>query len=183
MPDLATTGPAAVDQFVKEFEAARAYCESAAIEQFLPPTDHPLYPAAVRELVRVDLELGWDRGRPRSVDDYRRTFPTVFRDPAALAAVAFEEYRQRREHGEDVRPGRVCPQLRRAHRRLAGRRGAADTGAGCGRRSGRGVVVVSRERRRPARPICPRRRPTASNCSGTSTEPTRPRPATWPTRP
>jgi serine/threonine protein kinase/tetratricopeptide (TPR) repeat protein len=93
-----------VDRYVKAFEAAWTDAGRATVESFVPPADDPAHAAAVRELVRVDLEFGWDCGRPRNVDDYRQAFPGVFADPAALAAVAFEEYRQRREHGQDPDP-------------------------------------------------------------------------------
>src|SRR5438067_1362071 len=92
---LAPAPVGAIDPFVKAFEAAWDLAGHASVEAFLPPEDDPLYARAVLELVRVDLEFGWETGRPRDLDDYRRAFPAVFADPAALRAVAFEEYRQR----------------------------------------------------------------------------------------
>jgi serine/threonine protein kinase/tetratricopeptide (TPR) repeat protein len=102
-PSTAPSSPPidAVDPYVKAFEAAWVNSGPVAVEAFLPSADDPVYPRAVRELVRVDLEFGWNCGKPRGVDDYRRSFPTVFADRANLAAVAFEEYRQRRGHGEN----------------------------------------------------------------------------------
>src|SRR5205814_1585016 len=96
LPSVAAPRLGAIDQYVKAFEAAWVDSGQAAISAFLPPPDDPVYAKAVRELVRVDLEFRWAGGRgapaPRvlEVDDYRQTFPAVFRDPAALAAVAFE---------------------------------------------------------------------------------------------
>src|SRR5215207_10001628 len=100
-PTLARPRVGAIDPFVKAFEEAWDTAGHAEVEAHLPPADDPLYSRAVLELVRVDLEFGWNNGRPRDLDDYRAAFPEVFRDPTALHAVAFEEYRQRREHGED----------------------------------------------------------------------------------
>jgi eukaryotic-like serine/threonine-protein kinase len=90
----------AIDGFVRAFETARANGDGRAIREFLPSPDHPHYDRIVRELVRIDLELGWDAGRPRSLDDYVRDFPTAFAQPSVVQEVAFEEYRQRRNHGE-----------------------------------------------------------------------------------
>src|SRR5438270_48897 len=106
MPSPVATEPHLddADRHVKQFEEAWLRSGPAAVEAFVPPADDPIYAAAVRELIRVDLEYGWEYGQPRSVEDYRRSFPDVLGDPAALAAVAFEEYRQRREHGDNPAP-------------------------------------------------------------------------------
>src|SRR5262249_5324522 len=85
-------------------EAAREQDPDAALGGFLPPRTHPLYPTVVRELVRIDLEYGWDRGRPTPLDGYRHAFPDVFANPDALKEIAFEEYRQGREAGDNRGP-------------------------------------------------------------------------------
>jgi serine/threonine protein kinase/lipoprotein NlpI len=90
-----------IDQFVERYEAAQARARDTNLVHFLPPVSHPLYRQVLRELVRVDLEYGWSRGQPRSLESYRRDFPELFRDPEALAEIAFEEYRQRRERGDN----------------------------------------------------------------------------------
>ena len=95
---------AGVDHYVKAFEAAWARSGPVAIEDFLPPPDDAAYARIVRELVRVDIEFCWDGGRPRDLDEYCRAFSEVFGDPAMLTAVAFEEYRQRRDHGQAPEP-------------------------------------------------------------------------------
>src|SRR5438552_7752964 len=93
-----------LDDFVQAFEAARSEDARAPLESFVPTADHPLYSRVVRELVRVELEHDWERGCPRELDEYRRGFPDVFTDSAALAEIALEEYRLRREHGEHPSP-------------------------------------------------------------------------------
>src|SRR5437867_12869711 len=93
-----------LDEFVVAYEAAQERPGGAALADFLPPPAHRLYGPIVRELVRVDLEYGWRLGRPTPLDDYRQRFPDVFRDPDALEEIAFEEYRQRREAGENPTP-------------------------------------------------------------------------------
>jgi serine/threonine protein kinase/Tfp pilus assembly protein PilF len=54
----------------------------------------------LRELVRVDLELAWNQGRHRRTEDYLAELAALRDDPAGIAAVAFEEYRQRQRAGE-----------------------------------------------------------------------------------
>jgi serine/threonine protein kinase/Flp pilus assembly protein TadD len=95
---------AQLDDFVAAFEAARGRGGRDDLAEFLPERGHPLYLEALRELVRVDLELGWEQGRPRPLEEYRRRFPELFADPDSLAAIAFEEYRLRRAAGENPTP-------------------------------------------------------------------------------
>src|SRR5438067_3294492 len=93
-----------LDDFVRAFELAytdRGVADPAA---FLPPADHPLHAAVLRELVRVDLEYGWERGRPKELSDYQRAFPSLEGDGEALQEIAYEEFRLRRQAGEDPKP-------------------------------------------------------------------------------
>lgn len=86
-----------LDDYVREFELAYARDGRAEIAEFLPPRGHPLRESLLRELVRVDLEYGWETGRPRAVSDYLRAFPELWRDPVGLREISYEEFRQRRE--------------------------------------------------------------------------------------
>ena len=101
-----TTPPSlgAVDRFVKAFEAAWAQFGPVDVRAFLPLPEHTAYLAAARELLRVDMELRWGSRQARDLDYYRRSFPAAFRDRAVATAVAFEEFRLRREHGETPDP-------------------------------------------------------------------------------
>ena len=85
-------------------EAAWEGGEPVDLKTFLPDPGHSLYGSVLRELVRVDLEYTWDRGRPRPLEHYRDSFPELFCDPESLRAIAFEEYRLRREAGEQPTP-------------------------------------------------------------------------------
>ncbi|MDY3561798.1 tetratricopeptide repeat protein [Gemmata sp. JC673] len=89
---------------VEAFELALETDPRADFARQLPAVDHPLYLAVLGELVRVDLELAWARGRPKRVAEYTARFPAVLTNPALLAAVAFEEFRQRVRAGEAPRP-------------------------------------------------------------------------------
>src|SRR5262245_11832224 len=105
MSDDRMTSPGAeLDDFVAAFETAQARDGPVDLAAFLPGPAHPLYREVLRELVRVDLEFGWSRGRARSLEEYRRTFPQLFKDPDDLRAITFEEYRLRRQAGEDPTP-------------------------------------------------------------------------------
>ena len=94
----------ALDDFVEAFESAWERDGAPRLEAFLPPADHPLRSAVLRELIRVDLEYSRERGSPRRLADYELLFPELFRDPDGLRAVAFEEYRLRRLAGEPAAP-------------------------------------------------------------------------------
>src|SRR5262245_58399029 len=81
--------------FVEAFEQAHARDGSAELARFLPPPGHPLRLDVLRELVCIDLEHGWTRGRPTPVDDYRRRFPELFEAREAVRELLFEDYRLR----------------------------------------------------------------------------------------
>src|SRR4051794_28082532 len=93
--------PTTVGEYVEAFERARAE-GPAAVRTFLPDRQDPLYPAVLRELIRVDLEHGWDAGRPTPLEAYLADFPELAADRPGLAAVAFVEYRLRQQRGEAV---------------------------------------------------------------------------------
>jgi eukaryotic-like serine/threonine-protein kinase len=94
----------AVDGFVRAFEEARPGRPDLDWAGYAPPAADPLRPRVVRELVRIDLEFGWSEGRPRPLDEYCERFPDVFRERIAIAEIAFEDYRQRLEHGQAADP-------------------------------------------------------------------------------
>ncbi|HVK15606.1 MAG TPA: serine/threonine-protein kinase [Fimbriiglobus sp.] len=85
---------------VEAFEDALARDPNASPDGFLPASDQPLYVEVLAELVRVDLENAWAGGRPRRLAGYLDRYPALAAAPEAVAAVAFEEYRLRRLHGE-----------------------------------------------------------------------------------
>ncbi|MFN0055373.1 MAG: serine/threonine-protein kinase [Planctomycetales bacterium] len=89
-----------LDSIVEAYESAQAESGQGDISDFLPGSDHPQFREIALELIRVDLEYGWKRGRPMRLADYRRRFPDVFSNSQLVAGVAFEEFRQRRAAGE-----------------------------------------------------------------------------------
>src|SRR5262245_30703873 len=95
---------AEVDDFIEAYEAAQHRDGQATLSEFLPEPAHPLYRAVFRELVRVDLEYAWERGRPKVVEDYQDLCPDLFQDRELLQELAFEEYRLRQLVGENPAP-------------------------------------------------------------------------------
>ena len=93
-----------VGDFVEAYEAARVRDGFADIPAFLPHPDHPLYLAVLRELVRIELEYGWERGRLRRLEDYRISFPQLFRDRESLQLITFEDFRLRYQAGDNPVP-------------------------------------------------------------------------------
>jgi serine/threonine protein kinase len=84
---------------LEAFEQARAASPDADLADFLLPDGHPCADEALLELVRLDLELGWARGAPRPLEDYRRRFPRLFQDADLVREVVFEECRLRVQAG------------------------------------------------------------------------------------
>jgi serine/threonine protein kinase/Flp pilus assembly protein TadD len=89
---------------VEAFELILDVHPEADFAPHLPSSTHPLYLAVLGELIRIDLERAWGLGRRKRVADYTARFPAVLANPEVLAAVAFEEYRQRARSGEPVHP-------------------------------------------------------------------------------
>jgi serine/threonine protein kinase/Flp pilus assembly protein TadD len=89
-----------IDAFVEPFERDTARGVGGELRQYLPAVTHPNYLAVLRELVRVDLEYGWDCGRPTRVEEYLAAFPELQTDLSSLTAISFEEYRLRRRAGQ-----------------------------------------------------------------------------------
>ncbi len=88
--------------FIEAYESAQERDGGADLAAFLPPRDHLLYDSVLRELVRVDLEYAWQRRAPRSLEEYRQHFPELFARTEDVEAIAYEEYRLRRQAGEPV---------------------------------------------------------------------------------
>jgi serine/threonine protein kinase/lipoprotein NlpI len=90
-----------LDRFLAAYEAAQQREGKADLTEFLPPADHSLYRTVLCELIRLDLEYGWERGQPRDLVEYQLLFPELNQDRESLQAIAFEEYRLRRQAGEN----------------------------------------------------------------------------------
>jgi len=92
-----------LDSIVEAFEQARAEGRAIGLRQFLPPADSDSYRDVALELMRVDLEYSWQTDSPKRLDDYLAEHGDVLNDRAALASLAFEEFRLRRAAGRPAR--------------------------------------------------------------------------------
>jgi eukaryotic-like serine/threonine-protein kinase len=102
--DSAPARPGELEELIEAFETAQVRHGRADLAQYLPAPDHPLYLRLLGELTRIDLEYHWQRGTPRRPEDYRLLFPRLFEDRETLRALAYEEYRLRRQAGEEPSP-------------------------------------------------------------------------------
>src|SRR5947209_4831918 len=100
-PTLDDAGSALLDAFERRLRADPA----ADLADFLPGAGVPDFLAVATELARLDMEYARDRGTPRPPEHYLAAVPALRDDPAAVAALAFEDYRLRRLAGEPVTPG------------------------------------------------------------------------------
>ncbi len=91
-----------LDSIVEAYEQARSAGQAVELRRYLPPRNSESYRDVALELMRVDLEYGWRSGAPRRLDDYLAEHTDVLRDPEALKALAFEEFRQRVAAGQFV---------------------------------------------------------------------------------
>ena len=72
-----------------------------ALGPLLPPPDDPVRAAALRELVKTDLEIRCRRGWAAALETYLQEFPELAAGPDdALAELLYEEYRVRQRHGD-----------------------------------------------------------------------------------
>jgi serine/threonine protein kinase/Flp pilus assembly protein TadD len=96
--------PANLDEVIASFERDRRRNPDLSPTFWLPPTGDSRRLRFLRELIRVDLELGWEQGSARSLASYREEFPELSDDPEAWREIAFEEYRLRVDGGDDPDP-------------------------------------------------------------------------------
>src|SRR5262249_29152620 len=90
-----------LDARLLAFDSAWQHGEVNLVD-YLPPEDDPAYATTLRELIRHDLRQRWQHGHRVRLERYRRTFPALCERSTELAALAFEEYRQRILAGEIV---------------------------------------------------------------------------------
>jgi serine/threonine protein kinase len=104
VPGATSAQQAELEEFVEAYEVVRARDAGADLTTFLPVRGHPLYMIALCEFVRIDLEFSWRGGQPRRLEEYEARFPELFRDRGQVQEIAFEEYRLRRQLGDNPSP-------------------------------------------------------------------------------
>lgn len=110
MPNVASPSILSTDLESRIAAFERAFARNSRVDpaDYLPPEDHPQYRQMLAEILRVDLELRWARRIPQTIESYLARFPILQTDPHLLGQLAFEEYRQRRQAGENVSPEEYC---------------------------------------------------------------------------
>src|SRR5438105_14074970 len=100
--ELAPAERLQLEAWLAEFEEAWDEGRLTARVERLPPPGQPLRLAALIELVKIDLERNWQRGRPLLLADYLARYPEL--GPAEAAApdllLAEEEVRQQFSEGQ-----------------------------------------------------------------------------------
>jgi serine/threonine protein kinase/Tfp pilus assembly protein PilF len=74
------------------------------LSAFLPAPSDPDYLWVLSELVCDDLAQHWEGGEPRTLADYRDSYPELFANPGALQPVADREFQLRTAAGDDLNP-------------------------------------------------------------------------------
>src|SRR5581483_9171785 len=90
-----STAGSVVDEHARRaFEAAFRNGQTPAIEQFLPPADHPAYLVTLEELVHIDLEFAWKSrsgSAPPLVESYLSRFPKL-NEPSIVRRLLEQEW-------------------------------------------------------------------------------------------
>lgn len=94
-----------VDRFESEWST------SSDLNEYLPDPAASNFMAVLCELVRVDLELRWNRGEKPLVEHYLEQFPNAAWSKRQITGIAFEEYRLRHQHEQPASPGEFSDRL------------------------------------------------------------------------
>lgn len=101
--DLGRLGPAdweRLQDLADRFEEAWQFGEPAALSGHLPLADDPLRPAALVELIKIDLELRRRHNCPIALESYAQLFPELGPPPALAPPIIYEEYCVRTRYGD-----------------------------------------------------------------------------------
>lgn len=93
-----------IDRAVEEFEASWAGGLQPDLDDFLPGVADPFYDETLVELIRVDIELRWERGCHHPLEYYIARYPCLKQSPERLCPIAFEDYRVRVHDAEGCSP-------------------------------------------------------------------------------
>ena len=94
-----------LDDFIRAYEAAWALRRTGRLEGVPPRAGPPaLRLGAARGGPRRSRAITGLAANPGRLEDYRSSFPELFSDRESLHAITFEEYRLRRQAGENVTP-------------------------------------------------------------------------------
>jgi eukaryotic-like serine/threonine-protein kinase len=84
-----------IESILEAFELRYREEGSASLDDYLIISDDPNFAPLLAELIRIDLELSRQCGRPHSLDWHLSRFPHLLSKKDTLKELAFEEYRLR----------------------------------------------------------------------------------------
>lgn len=91
-----------LDDYVEKFETMWL-SHRVSLRDFV--AQHPVDSAeTLVELIRSDMEFQWKDGNATTLTDYEAQFPQLAHDSSGRSLIAYEEFRQRRQKGEEVSP-------------------------------------------------------------------------------
>src|SRR5262245_40617182 len=88
------------DRFEKAWQKVETPGEVVDPNRFLPPRGHSLRTIALNELIKIDLEMRWKRGRAIDLEQYLEKFPELGPARDLHAQLIFEEFLVRHRHGD-----------------------------------------------------------------------------------
>jgi serine/threonine protein kinase/formylglycine-generating enzyme required for sulfatase activity len=86
--------------FESAWKAAKGTTNAPDLGTFLPSSEDSLRDDALRELIRVDLAMRWQRGHRICLEEYLERFPELGSTPKVLSRLLSAEYFIRHEHGD-----------------------------------------------------------------------------------
>jgi serine/threonine protein kinase len=101
-------GHATWDVLAAQLEALVQRWEAGGPEpvlaEFVPPGSTAVRRLALVELVKLDIDYRYQRGRPKRIEDYLAEFPELRGESGVPCDLIFEEFQARRRAGEPINP-------------------------------------------------------------------------------
>ncbi|MFN4257918.1 MAG: protein kinase domain-containing protein [Gemmataceae bacterium] len=97
--DLSATERVQLQSLLERYEAARRQADEVDLATLLPSPNNCLYPLALREMVKQDMEARWREGRPLWLEAYIKRYPALARDSNELLELIAWEYQVRKNCG------------------------------------------------------------------------------------
>src|SRR5262245_14585140 len=99
--NLGTSDFDQLQELADRFEKAWRQDPSVDLAAFVPPREHPLRQLVLQELIKIDLEMRWQRGTPIEVEVYLQQYPELAADRHCLVTLLYEEWHVRQMRGDE----------------------------------------------------------------------------------
>ena len=90
-PPPVDASPSQLDEVLERFDQVWHAGQSPAIDDYLPPSGHPLRLHVLEELVRMDLECRIKAGQPVRIEEYLARHPELGQDDELLLGLLVRE--------------------------------------------------------------------------------------------